>query len=119
MKASRTVRVSYEIDNTGIYVKAGTDMKRRIRTLVRSGWTLVEVPILPPSDGYTAFGHFIEDKNPGQYKMLYKWCEENVPLTDWTSSYLQNSATGGRGGTKRFVFKDKKFASWFTLMTKT
>ena len=93
-------------------------MKHRIRKLVRSGWTLVELDCLPDVTVEDPnFGPFPADPNPRHYKSLIKWCTENVPDGEWVASFIKDDYRTHRYGVKkRFVFKDAKYASWFSLM---
>ena len=79
-------------------------MKRRIRTLVRAGWHLVEVKPSPSSD------------SKKEYLSYVNWCISNVPENEWHSSW---DIRGGfhSPGVKRFVFKDEKYVTWFNLIT--
>lgn len=120
MKRSRKYNVETEIESTGIYVKVGSDMKQRIRKLVRSGWSLVELPCLPDvvADDVN-FGQFPSDPNPSHYRTLISWCENNVPKNEWFATFAKdNYSVRNRSVMKRFVFKDAKYASWFSLMHK-
>lgn len=119
MKRSRKYNVEIEIESTGIFIKVGSSMKHRIRKLVRSGWTLVELPCLPDEcKNDPILGSFPIDPNPAHYKKLIAWCAENVPVNEWTSSFIKEGYTYRTDNRKRFVFKDAKYASWFSLMHK-
>lgn len=91
-------------------------MKRRIRTLARKGWGLVQVDPLTADQAakYSLpvdpnFGPIPINLDHRHYRDLCDWCNSNVPDSEWASSFTQ--------GRKRFAFKDHKFATWFKLMT--
>jgi len=87
-------------------------MKRKIRQLVRSGWILIELKqdIVEWHDTQGAA------KNTKQYQRLCKWCVDNVPEGGWYSSLVASSGSA-TANSKRFAFKDEKFAAWFKLLT--
>lgn len=85
-------------------------MKRRIRTLLRAGWHLVEVKSI------VAQYDWKNEENTSNYQTLVKWCIDNVPEHDWQSSLHSDFGTS-KPCVKRFVFKDEKYAAWFRLMT--
>lgn len=90
--------------------------KRRIRTLLRSGWTEVKVPRknmykYDPSNPYAPFGDQL------YMKEIISWCNERYnpeeysyappPSGTYTRQYEDCA--------KRFVFKNKKDATMFIL----
>ena len=85
-------------------------MKKRIRSLIRDGWSLVEIPLSVSDDSIAQ-----ELINLGKYKVLCRWCQDNVPTDDWLSSCVGGRVYNRRS--QRFVFKDEKYAVWFKLIT--
>ena len=87
-------------------------MKRRIRTLVRAGWHLVEVKSIEEEHVWLT----VPTRDTNEYQKLISWCIRNVPDDSWQAS-LHSAHGTARPGVKRFVFKDEKYAAWFRLMT--
>lgn len=76
---------------------------KRIRTLAKSGWGLVEVPAEPD--------RVINDR---RYIQMLRWCETRVSQKSFKSA-KNPYATMTKPGVIRIVFKDPAVATLFRL----
>lgn len=90
--------------------------KRRIRTLLRSGWTEVKVPRknlykYDPQNPNPFFGENL------YMKEIVDWCKDLYKEDEYTFAPPPYSPYSGKyeGCFKRFVFKNEKDATLFLL----
>ena len=78
-------------------------MKKRFRTLVRSGWHVIEVP--PNKTDMNDEHH---------YRQIRTWCSSNVEKDNWEGTLVRTP--GSRPiGQKRFAFKNAEDKLVFAL----
>jgi hypothetical protein len=89
-------------------------MKRRIRTLIRSGWFLVPVKCSRTPYDYWTSNPKHDDPNEDDYRSMVNWCTATVKKGEFDSSMHSYSGTM-EPGVKRFVFKHERDALMFRL----
>lgn len=89
-------------------------MRRKIRRLVHSGWTLVTIKCTYRPYDYWTSGAEIEDDNIKDYESMLRWCMVTLKQGEYDMSLHSYSGTN-EPGTKRFVFKHERDALLFRL----
>lgn len=85
-------------------------MKRKIRTLIRQGWHLSEVP---RTNLYKVFTN--DDWGDARhFKEICEWCNKTFSKESWYGSTVGRSGTP-KPGIKRFIFKNERDRTLFVL----
>lgn len=85
-------------------------MKRKIRTLIKQGWHLAEVP---RTNLYKIFdsNEWGDDRH---FREICEWCNQTFESDAWYGSPVAHSGTP-KPGIKRFVFKYERDRTMFLL----